>query len=177
MDSTQDRLVSVFKTDDPGLLPLAKIALESAGIEYQARSAGKVDNMQWTLSQKPTIRPTVTEILVASDVAAQATDLLADLNASATYAASDPAVLTDSAESQSIRLEVVTTGILLANLTEAELQELGSHLEEAGQQQYLIDLETITRLRRAGADAELLQRLDAALGDSESITIRWVVGI
>ena len=116
------------------------------------------------------------EILVASDVAAHASDLLADLTTSATHAASDPAVLTASAESQSIRLEVTSTGIALANVNEAELQELGSHLEEAGQQQYLIDHEAITRLRRSGADDEQLQRLANALGDADSITIRWVVG-
>ena len=75
MSASQDELISLFKTDDPGLLPLAKIALESAGIEYEARSAGKTDNLQWTLSQRPTNRPFVMEILVASDVAAQATRL------------------------------------------------------------------------------------------------------
>ena len=110
MDNVDDGLVSVFKTDDPGLLPLAKITLESAGIEYQARSFGKVDNLQWTLSQTPTIRATVTEILVTSDVADRARDLLADLTKSQTVAATDPALLTDSAEAQAIRLEVVDSG-------------------------------------------------------------------
>src|SRR6187402_2875200 len=110
MSASEDQLVSVFKTDDPGILPLARIALESAGIEYQARSAGKADNLQWTLSQKPTNRPTVTEIMVASDVAAQARELLADLGTSPATSVSDPAVLTASAESQTIRLEVVETG-------------------------------------------------------------------
>ena len=176
MSTSEDQLVSVFKTDDPGLLPLAKIALESAGIEYEARSAGKVDNLQWTMSQKPTNRPWVTEIFVASDVAAQARDLLADLNATATTAASDPAMLTVSAESQTIRLEVVSTGAPVATVNEEGLQQLGSQLEDAGPQQFLVDHEAITRLRRAGADDELLMRLRDALGEAEAITLRWSVG-
>ena len=175
MSASQDHLISVFKTDDPGLLPLAKIALESAGIEYEARSAGKVDNMQWTLSQKPTNRPSVMEILVASDVAAQATELLADLNSTATVAASDPAVLTGSAETHTIRVEVADSGAVLASVNEAELQELISHLEEVGQQLYLVDFDALTRLRRAGAGDELLLRLDKALGVQDTITIRWTV--
>lgn len=175
MSASQDELISVFKTDDPGLLPLAKIALESAGIEYEARSAGKTDNLQWTLSQRPTNRPFVMEILVASDVAAQATEILADLNSSATTAASDPSLLTGTAETQTIRVEVAETGTTLATVTEAELQELGSHLEDAGPQQYLVDQEALTRLRRAGAGDELLLRLETALGEGENIKIRWIV--
>jgi len=175
MSASEDRLVSVFKTDDPGILPLAKIALETAGIEYEARSAGKVDNLQWTLSQRPTNRPWVTEILVASDVAAQARDLLADLSASSISAASDPHMLTASAEAQAIRIEVVETGAPLATVNEEGLQQLGSHLEDAGPQQFLVDHEAIARLRRSGAADELLLRLTDALGEAESITIRWAV--
>ena len=117
-----DNLVSVFKTEDPGLLPLAQMALESAGIEYLTRSFGKVDNLQWTLSQKPTNAAAVMEIVVAGDVAAQARDLLADLDQSTAVSTSDPALLTDSAESQAIRLEVVNTGVAVATLSEEQLQ-------------------------------------------------------
>src|SRR4030095_1360846 len=147
MGDSEDRLVSVFKTGDPGLLPLAKIALESAGIEYQSRIAGKVDNLQWTLSQSPTNRPVVMEILVTGDEAARASDLLADLNQPATISASDPAVLGDSIESPAVRLEVAETGLALTTVTEEQLQWLGSHLEEIGQQEYLVDDEAMLRLQ------------------------------
>ena len=176
MGDSEDRLVSVFKTEDPGLLPLAKIALESAGIEYQARSSGKVDNLQWTMSQAPTNHPFVIEILVAGDEASRASDLLADLNQSATVSASDPAVLGDSSEPQAVRLEVADTGLALAAVTEEQLQWLGSHLEEIGQQQYLVDHEGMARLRRSGANRDLVRQLDQALGDADSITLRWMVG-
>ena len=176
MGDSEDRLVSVFKTEDPGLLPLAKIALETAGIEYQARSAGKVDNLQWTMSQAPTNRPFVMEILVAGDVAGRASDLLADLNQSATVSASDPAVLGDSAEPQAVRLEVAGTALALATVTEEQLQWLGSHLEETGQQEYLLDDEGMMRLQRSGTNRDLVRVLGHALGDSERVTLRWSVG-
>lgn len=175
-EDMDDNLVSVFKTGDPGLLPLAQIALESAGIEYQERSAGKVDNLQWTLSQKPTTRPVVMEILVASDVAAQARDLLADLSQSDAISSSDPGLLTDSAETQGIRLRLADTGAPLATLTEEQLQTLGSHLEEAGPQKFLVDSDAIGRLRHSDVDRRVVDALAQALGDHTAMTIEWSVG-
>src|SRR4051812_30905360 len=119
---------SVFTTDDPGLVPLAKIALELAGIDYQARSAGKADNLQWTLSQSPTNRPVVIEFFVSSDDAARARDLLSDLAQSTTVGATDPSALTITAESQAIQIRDVTTGLTLARVSEEELQQISSHL-------------------------------------------------
>ena len=77
------RLVQVFRTDDPALLPLATMALEGEGIEYHVRHAGTEDSFEWQMSQTPTTRPVVVEIVVASDVAARARDLLVDLEGSA----------------------------------------------------------------------------------------------
>ena len=74
------RLVSVFRTGDPGLLPLATMALDEAGIEYLLRHAGKSDSFDWMMSQTPTNRPIDQEILVTSDVADQARALLGDLS-------------------------------------------------------------------------------------------------
>lgn len=171
-----DNLVSVFKTEDPGLLPLARIALESAGIEYQERSAGKVDNLQWTLSQKPTTRPVVMEIFVASDAAAQARDLLADLSQSTAISSSDPGLLTASAETQGIRLRLANTDAALATLTEEELQTLGSHLEEAGPQQFLVDFDSLNRLRHSELDPQLVDSLEQALGNNTAMMLEWSVG-
>ena len=81
------RLVRVFRTDDPALLPLATMALEGEGIQY-VRHAGKDDSFEWQMSQTPTTRPVVVEIVVASDVAGRARDLLVDLEASAAGGAS-----------------------------------------------------------------------------------------
>src|SRR6187455_1128442 len=79
MESSDDNLVSIFKTEDPGVLPLATMALEAEGIDYYIRSAGKVDTLQWLMSQPPTNRPRVLEIVVAPDVATRARDLVVDL--------------------------------------------------------------------------------------------------
>ena len=167
-------LICVFKTDDGGLLPLAQIALESAGIAYEVRGPAKTDSLRWMMGQKPTIIPTVAEIFVASDVAAQAKDLLADLDRSSTLAASDPALLTGTAETQAIQLEAA--GRAIATITEAQLQELSGHLEETDQQQFLVDEDGIERLRHSTAEPALVEKLIQALGDESSITVTWTVG-
>jgi hypothetical protein len=166
---------SVFTTDDPGLVPLAKIALESAGIDYQARSAGKADNLQWTLSQSPTNRPVVIEFFVSSDDAARARDLLSDLAQSTTVGATDPSVLTITAESQAIQIRDVTTGLTLARVSEEELQQISSHLEEDGPEQFVVDAEALESLRHAGADPRVVGALSQALGDQDQIRIAWTV--
>ena len=73
--------MSIFRTDDPGVLPLATMALEAEGIEYAVRNAGKADSLQWQMSQPPTNRPVVLEIVVAGDTAAKARDLVVDSRA------------------------------------------------------------------------------------------------
>ena len=70
-NSSDARLVSVFKTDDPAVLPLATMALETEGIEYFVKHAGKSDSLQWMMSQDPTTRPIAVEIVVGPDVAAK----------------------------------------------------------------------------------------------------------
>src|SRR5512140_3640749 len=128
---SDSNLVSIFRTDDPGVLPLATIALDAEGIEYSVRSAGKVDTLQWTISQKPTNRPVVMEIVVARDVAFKARDLVVDLEqplgSPTDQPAADPGVLAGMTESPAaIRLEDAGSGITIGTITEAQLQELSS---------------------------------------------------
>ena len=147
MDQSDGRLISVFQTSDPGVIPLATMALEAEGIEYSVRSAGKADTLQWTISQPPTNRPVVMEILVTSDVASRARDLVVDLErASPGISPADPAAIPESADPPTVRLEDAATGLPLGAITEAQLQELSSHLEEESPRQYFLDGPTIDKV-------------------------------
>lgn len=172
------RLVQVFRTDDPALLPLAQIALDGEGIEYRVRHVGKQDSFEWQMSQTPTTRPVVVEIVVASDVAARARDLLVDLEGSspANFAAPFEAPAELSAEPPTVTLEDAESGLPIGTISESQLQELTAHLEEEQPQQYYVTPETLEMLKDAGADATLVETLRAAVGSrSGGVSVRWVV--
>jgi hypothetical protein len=172
-------LVSVFKTSDPGLLPLATMALEGEGIEYFVKNAGKSDSLQWMMSQDPTNRPIAVEILVGSDVAAKARDLLVDLENPMPAAA--PSVVSSSAdlaaaEPPTVTLEDAVAGTVVGAITESQLQELTSRLEEESDHTYFLTGETVDMLQTAGVDAGLIDLLRRAVGaDGSGRAIRWVV--
>ena len=172
-------LVAVFKTSDPAVLPLATMALDGEGIAYLVRNAGKNDSMRWMMSQDPTNRPMVIEIVVASDVAAKARDLLVDLeNPSGQFIApttAEESSLT-SAEAPSALLEDAVSGERIGTITESDLQEITSRLEEEQPHQYFITGETVDMLQEAGASAGLIDLLRQAVGaDGSGRVIRWVV--
>ena len=176
MDQPDGRLVSIFKTSDIGVLPLATMALEAEGIEYSIRSAGKADSMQWLMSQQPTNRAVVVEIMVASDVASRARDLVVDLErASPGISLTDPAAIPETTDPPTLRLEDAATGLPIGAITEAQLQELSSHLEEEAPRQYFLDAATIDMLESANADAALVALLRQALGGRDGLMIRWAV--
>jgi hypothetical protein len=175
-----DTVVSIFKTEDPGVLPLATMALDAEGIAYAVRSAGKADTLQWTISQKPTNRPVVMEIVVARDVAFKARDLVVDLEqplgSSSGLAAADPSVLAAVTESPAaIRLEDAATGIAIGAITEEQLQKLTSHLEEEAPQQFFVNAATVEMLEGAHADAALVDLLRQAVGGGDGRAIRWTI--
>lgn len=162
-----DRPVSIFKTDDPAVLPLATMALESEGIQHFVKSEGKADSLNWQMSQTPTNRPMVMEILVASDDADRARDLLKDLEHP-----TPPAPAPE--ESPSVILEDVATGRELGSITESQLQELTSGFDEDGPQQYRVTAALVDELQRADVEPGLIALLRDALAGS-GLVIRWVV--
>ena len=176
MDQPDARLVSIFKTDDPGVLPLATMALEAEGIEYSLHSEGKADSLEWQMSQQPTNRPVVMEILVAGDVAGRARDLVADLERPlAGLAPADPATIVDTLDPPAIWLEDAVTDRLLGQISEAQLQELTSRLDEEAPEQYFVDGEAIDTLVAAHTDGALVALLREAVGDGGGLVIRWAV--
>ena len=73
-------LVMVFKTDDPGLFPLAKLALEEANIEFLvSRPATALPEVYKPVTPEFTGANEPAEIVVAADDAKQAREVLAGL--------------------------------------------------------------------------------------------------
>jgi hypothetical protein len=83
--------------------------------------------------------------------------------------------IAEAADPPAIRLEHVDTGIAIGAITEGQLQELSSHLEEDAPQQYYVTAGTIGRLQDAHADARLIDLLRRALGNTEGVAVRWTV--
>jgi hypothetical protein len=170
-------LVQVFRTDDPALLPLATMALEGEGIEYRVRHAGTEDSYEWQMSQTPTTRPVVVEIVVASDVASRARDLLVDLEGSTPSGPAPFIPPTDlQADPPTVTLEDAESGLPIGTISESQLQELTAHLEEEKPQQYYVTPETVEMLQDAGAEAALVAMLRAAVASRPGgVSVRWIV--
>lgn len=67
------------------------------------------------------------------------------------------------------------TGVVLGTITQEQLKYLVAQLEEESttDQDYYIDAATIEMLQTAGADPDLLQLLQDALGDRKGMEILW----
>jgi len=172
-------LVSVFKTDDPAVIPLATMALEAEGIEYLVTNSGKVDTMDWVMSQKPTTRPVVVEIKVGGADAEKARELLVDLEQSKELTTpSDESVTAEalSSDPPTVRLEDASTGAAVGAITESQLQEVTSRLEEDAPQQYFITGDTVDMLQNAEVDPKLVEILRKAVGSGgDGVALRWTV--
>lgn len=72
------------------------------------------------------------------------------------------------------------TGDLVGEITDEQLQFLIDELEETSEsdRDYYLSPATIDLLREAGAEDDLVELLEAALGDQDGVEIRWegVVG-
>ncbi|MEZ4519876.1 MAG: galactosyldiacylglycerol synthase [Chloroflexota bacterium] len=73
------------------------------------------------------------------------------------------------------RITNTETGADLGELGEGELQFLIDTLEEESleDQDYYIDRRSLEYLKARGADPKLMKLLITAMGDNDSVTIRW----
>jgi processive 1,2-diacylglycerol beta-glucosyltransferase len=74
-----------------------------------------------------------------------------------------------------IRLHDQDNGAAIGDITERQLQFLVEQLEEESttDRDYYVDAHTLDMFRDAGADPDLVELLERALGQREGITIRW----
>lgn len=75
-----------------------------------------------------------------------------------------------------VKLYEKDAGTLLGTITEEQLQFLIDQLEEesADDTDYYLNQPTLAMFEQAGADAGLMNILRKAIGEKESIEIRWV---
>ncbi len=172
-------LVQVFQTTELGLLPLAEMALEQEDIEYFVRDAGGPMS-----AGGRTFRGDVPEmgieILVRTNDADRARELLVDLEGEGAPDAAPPASPPPPpagvpAARGAIDLYDSETGAVIGQASEAQLQWLDEHLERESDadEDYYIDRLTLEMLQDAKGDPALLSMLSAALGTREGMEIRW----
>jgi len=172
----------VFTTTEPGLLPLAGIALDQRGIEFTTRLQGH-DSMtaggriyRGEGSNEPV------EILVREEDAAAAADLLKDLeenqspSAGASSAASKPASTPPTPAADAVvSLIDLATNQPVGRITDADLAWLGDHLEKESvdDTDYYFDRATLDMLEQAGAAPALMAVLRNALGSRDDMELHW----
>jgi processive 1,2-diacylglycerol beta-glucosyltransferase len=184
-------LVPVFRTVERGLVPLATMALDEAGITHVVRHphiSGVIVGERSGLSSAGPADQAAIEILVAAEDETNARTVLADLArsgdgtamppgsgaAGGATAAGTPAP-TDGAGAVVVDAQ---SGQPIARLTEGQLAWLGQHLEleSSTDTDYYLDRATLEVLEREGGDSALVAALRAALGAREGIDVRWSRG-
>ena len=179
-------LVSVFRTADEGLLPLAAIALDQAGIDYTVRRAGLSD-VFGVSHPTPGFSSTGTavEIAVRQADAARVRDLLSELERAGSSAASpvrepDVPLLADAPAAAPPSRPMVTlvdaeNGRAAGTISRDEFEWLAARLEleSATDDDYYVDGATIEMLAGEGADEALLDVLRRAVSGRDGVTLRW----
>jgi hypothetical protein len=171
-------IASVFQTDDPGLLPLAKMALETEGIEYQVANEPSVGIGPQAASYRQA--KGASEIFVAEDVADRARQILADLEAGGAVTPAAPvpapAAPADRDGDLTVRLEDQDTHQHIGDITDGQLDFLLTNLEQESPADwdFYVDAATIDLLAERGGDATLIEMLRHALGVREGMDVACI---
>jgi hypothetical protein len=177
-------LVSVLRTTQSGLLPLATLALEQSGIEYDVRDTGLTHQLvgyAQAAGSGPVDEPR--EILVRAEDADEARTILEGLRDSAMDirpVRSGPPTAAAAASPEAdtrkpIRLVDADAKCTVGHITEAQLQSLFEALEKESpdDRDYYIDQNTLEMLQDSGADADLVALLRTAIGEEPGMTVEW----
>jgi hypothetical protein len=189
-DATPDPdadLISIFETTEPGVLPLAQIALDEAGIEYAVQNRGFVDQILGRRSSM-TVGETDTplHIVVRAEDEARAREVLRDLgtanaapppDAIAAEQATPPAhrAATGVAASGDVEITDADSGVRLGSLTPEQFDSMAAHLEleSSRDDDFYIDEPTIAMLEEQHAKPAVLALLRGALAGRTEMNIRW----
>jgi processive 1,2-diacylglycerol beta-glucosyltransferase len=177
-------LVAVLRTAEPGLLPLAKLTLDQAGIPYVvSERGGTIMQLGYAPDSPANAPPVAFEILVNEEDAAQARELVADLEAGVSAPAETSAppapAKTDLASpaEPAVSLTDLDGNRPIGRITDAQLEAMLTHLEKesADDREFYVTNATIDMLSDAGLDAAVVAMLRAALGTRDGMDMRWDV--
>jgi processive 1,2-diacylglycerol beta-glucosyltransferase len=178
-------LVPVLQSAEGGLIDLARIALEQAGIYYAVQPASeaphrKADRQLWGITSGP---PDAAAVVVLEHDADRAREVLSGLqhDAGAIASAGSPPPAsgrTGPTGVASIVLRDAERGTFIGRVSEAQLDFLVEQLEQESEQDrsYYVDAATIDMLAAAGADETLVTLLRCALAGREGVDITWMDG-
>jgi hypothetical protein len=180
-------LVVVFQTTEAGLLPLARAALDEAGIDYSVQNRGFADQLLGRRSSM-TVGETETPLLVVvrEEDETRAREALSELRSGATAAAGvEPAATVPgapppppAAETGSpgeLQISDAASGRVLGHLTRSQFDSMAKHLEleSTRDDDFYIDTATVAMLEERNADPAALALLRRALAERSDVTIRW----
>jgi hypothetical protein len=179
-------LVPVFETTEAGLLPLARAALEAAGIEYAVQNRGFVDQILGRRSSM-TVGETDTplQVVVRAEDEARAREMLADLSGTDAQPASLPTVAANlqrrtvvehrDAAAGDVDLTDAESGASLGQLTPSQFDSLAAHLELESKRDddYYIDEATVAMLEEKGVAVAAVALLRQALAGRSEVTVRF----
>lgn len=179
------KLVGVLRTAEPGLLPLAKMALDQAGIPFVVTERGGTIIQLGFAPESPASAPPIAfEILVNEQDAPQARDLVADLEAGSGVpppaapgpTAAERADLAAPGEA-AVNLVDLDGNRVIGRITDAQLDGLIGHLEKESDddREFYLTAATIDMLAEAGLDAGVVAILRGALGSRDGMDVRWDV--
>lgn len=175
-------LVAILRTSERALLPLFRLSLEQRGIDVTIEDSGFSEQLFGRRSSATvgeTRQPF--SILVRSEDATRARQVLEDLQQPGTSTPAAPAASVTPTgpmaptEADAIDLEDAKTGTHIGSLTEAQFEDLSTHLEResSDDDDYYIDGSTLDLLADKPVDASVVQMLRQALGSRSGMDVRW----
>ena len=174
-------LVVVFRTTEPGLLPLVESALEDQNIEYMRRLSGDDALTAGGPAYRGTTGNPPFEILVRSEDEATARDLLRGFEeqareaAAAARAAAAPIPFPTTASAGNVELVDLSSKSVVGRISDDELAWLNSQLEKESEddRDYYFDRPTLDMLDEKGASRQLMAVLRSALGARDEMDLQW----
>jgi hypothetical protein len=172
-------IATVFETDEPGLLALAKLTLEQADIEFVEYLRPDAPLLEGGRIVRGDKQRALVELHVASDDEAAARELLDSLGTETEAVTPPLAMVQDNGESlpteadADVDLVDVESGRPIGRITRDQFDWLASRLEKESpdDRAFYIDRATLDMLQDQGADHGLLLMLKTAMGDRDGVEI------
>jgi hypothetical protein len=185
--SPNARLVPVLETTERAILPLAEAALTQEGIDYSVEHRGLSDQIFGTRSSSTvgeTDEPFA--VVVRSEDASRARQLLDALTAapvglpvgseSTGSVPARPLQTQGTSGAGDVALFDAATGLHVGSLSEAQFEDLATHLEResSADDDYYVTAATLEMLADEQVDGATVDLLRRALAGRDGMDIRWV---